>query len=88
MDLEAIVLDTLADLSRKDRATLSVETPLGNGDLMDSLDFIEAVMKIEEAVGVELPDTETAKVKSIGELVELCRRLRAEKGLDGEAASA
>jgi acyl carrier protein len=78
MDIEGIVLDTLASISGKPRATLSVDTPLGSGVVMDSLEFVEAVMKIEEVVGIELPDGETAKLKSIGELVALCERLKAE----------
>ena len=41
------------------------------GDLnADSLDVVELVMKLEEEFGIEIPDEDVDKIKTVGDAVE------------------
>ena len=36
----------------------------------DSLDVVDLVMSLEDEFGIEIPDEETDKIKTVGELVQ------------------
>ena len=46
---------------------------------IDSLDIVEFVMEVEEELGVELPQEEVERMRTVADLVRLIKRLR-EKG--------
>lgn len=43
---------------------------------MDSLDIVEAVMRVEEACDIELPDHEVEHVTTVADLIALVERKR------------
>jgi acyl carrier protein len=66
-------------------AAIAAELTLAPGDLrpeaefdrdygIDSLDFVRLVMAVEVAACVRIDDKAAAKVRSVGELLELARR--------------
>lgn len=54
------------DSDRKLTEATSVVDDLG----ADSLEVIELVMKMEEEFGVEMPEEETSKLKTVGDIVK------------------
>jgi acyl carrier protein len=42
--------------------------------LADSLDLVELVMALENAFGIEIPDEDALKIRTVGETVEYIRR--------------
>ena len=38
----------------------------------DSLDLVELVMDLEDALGIELPEDEVTRTATVGDLVALC----------------
>jgi acyl carrier protein len=48
----------------------------------DSLDTVELVMCFEEELNVEVPNDETAKLKTVGDVVELVKRYGKDKITD------
>lgn len=42
----------------------------------DSLDIVELVMALEEAFGVEIPDTDAEKISTVGDVVEYVKSLQ------------
>ncbi len=42
----------------------------------DSLDIVELVMALEEAFGVEIPDSEAEKISTVGDVVEYVKNLQ------------
>jgi len=46
----------------------------------DSLDTVELVMAFEEAFGAEIPDEDSEKLKTVGDVISYLK----EKGFDGE----
>ena len=42
----------------------------------DSLDIVELVMALEEAFGVEIPDSEAEKISTVGDVVEYGKNLQ------------
>jgi acyl carrier protein len=43
---------------------------------IDSLEFIVVVQAVEEALGILLPDEQTAMASTVGDLIEISRRVR------------
>ncbi len=41
----------------------------------DSLDIVELVMGVEEEFGIEIPDSEMEKVKTVGDVIEAVERI-------------
>ncbi len=56
------------------REPINVTTPLARLETLDSLDFIEIVMAMEENYQVDLYDEEIEKLLTIGGLVELIQK--------------
>lgn len=44
----------------------------------DSLDLLEVILKIEEALGVEVPDPDVEFVDTVGDLIDVFLRLSGE----------
>ncbi len=42
----------------------------------DSLDIVELVMALEEAFGVEIPDSEAEKISTVGDVVEYVKNIQ------------
>jgi acyl carrier protein len=42
----------------------------------DSLDIVELVMALEEAFGVEIPDSEAEKISTVGDVVEYVKSIQ------------
>lgn len=60
--------EVLAVLADKAGAELALDAPYPG----DSLALVELVMDLEDALGVDLPEDEVTRTRTVGELVDLC----------------
>ncbi len=52
-----------------DAETVTLETRLGEDLNADSLDIVEMLMSLEDEFGVDIPDEEIEKMKTVGDVV-------------------
>lgn len=52
-----------------DTETVTLETRLGEDLNADSLDIVEMLMALEDEFGVDIPDEEIEKMKTVGDVV-------------------
>ncbi len=69
-----LVLDAIAKAAKVGKDTLSDKTHLKDDLGLDSLDFVEMTIELEEKTGVTIPDDQFATVTTIGQLVALVDR--------------
>ncbi|MDD2227420.1 MAG: acyl carrier protein [Clostridia bacterium] len=44
----------------------------------DSLDIVELLMKLEEEFGISIPDEDTSKMKTVGEILDVIKSKKTE----------
>ncbi|MBX9670116.1 MAG: acyl carrier protein [Candidatus Obscuribacterales bacterium] len=69
-----LVLDAIAKAAKVGKDTLNDATHLKDDLGLDSLDFVEMTIELEEKTGVTIPDDQFATVTTIGQLVALVDR--------------
>ncbi len=66
VELRAAVLDGLARIAPEmDRATLRADLPLREQLDLDSMDFLNFVIGLSQSLGVEVPETDYAKLATL-----------------------
>ena len=60
----------IVDLQQVPEDTVTLEANFIDDIGVDSLDFVELIMGIEEEFNIEIPDTEAEKVVTVGDVVE------------------
>ena len=63
--IKEIIIDQLS----VDESMVTADTNLMKDLEADSLDAVEIIMAIEEEYGIEIPDEEAEKFKTVGDLV-------------------
>jgi acyl carrier protein len=79
MDIEAAVYRVIADLRTDRTADVGPGWRLIEENGVDSLFFVELVLRLEATLGISLPDEEVAGVQTAGELVALCEEKLVER---------
>jgi acyl carrier protein len=69
-DVEARVIDIVADLLGVDKAKITPEASFRDDLEADSLDLVELIMAFEEEFGGEISDEQAQKITTVGEAVE------------------
>ncbi len=84
-DVERRVIEIIAEQTNTDPAEIARETHFH--DLGDSLDEVEAVMKLEEEFELSVPDQDVEKMLTVGELIDyvIARRDVREAATGGQA---
>lgn len=70
-DQRSIVLDVVEDATGIEREDLEGSKRLGDDLNIDSLSLMDIAVRLEEEFGVEVPDEDINRVKTIDELVGL-----------------
>ncbi|MEE0838957.1 MAG: acyl carrier protein [Acutalibacteraceae bacterium] len=61
--------EIIAEQLEIDAETVTLETRLGEDLNADSLDIVEMLMALEDEFGVDIPDEEIEKMKTVGDVV-------------------
>lgn len=69
-EIEAKVIDIVAEQMGVDRTEISRETNFTNDLNADSLDTVELVMEFEDEFATSIPDENAEKIQTVGEAVE------------------
>jgi acyl carrier protein len=70
-EVEQKVRETLAEQLARDMDEVTLNARFEEDLDADSLDLVEAVLALEEAMGVEIPEEEMEGVKTVGQAVDL-----------------
>jgi acyl carrier protein len=70
MPVEKKVKEIVAEQLGKDVSEVTTSASFIDDLGADSLDIVELVMKMEEEFGIEIPDEEAEKIKTVNDVVE------------------
>jgi len=70
MSVEKKVKEIVAEQLGKDVNDITTQASFIDDLGADSLDIVELVMKMEEEFGIEIPDEEAEKIKTVNDVVE------------------
>ena len=70
-ELETKIRSVLAEQLAVDEGEVTMEARFAEDLDADSLDLVEAVMALEEALGIEIPEEEMEGVTTVGMAVDL-----------------
>ena len=70
MSVDKKVREIVAEQLGKDVNEVTVNASFIDDLGADSLDIVELVMKMEEEFGIEIPDEEAEKIKTVNDVVE------------------
>ncbi|MEE8155285.1 MAG: acyl carrier protein [Phycisphaerales bacterium] len=83
-EIEAKVIDIVAEQMGVDKSTISRETNFTNDLHADSLDTVELVMEFEDEFETSIPDEQAEKIQTIGQAVNFIKQAI---GADSEESS-
>ena len=69
-EIEAKVVDIVAEQMGVDKSEISRETSFTNDLNADSLDTVELVMEFEDEFETSIPDEEAEKIQTVGQAIE------------------
>ncbi|OGP76029.1 MAG: acyl carrier protein [Deltaproteobacteria bacterium RBG_16_64_85] len=70
MSVEKKVKEIVAEQLGKDVNDVTIQASFIDDLGADSLDIVELVMKMEEEFGIEIPDEDAEKIKTVNDVVE------------------
>ena len=70
-EIEAKVRKVLAEQLAVDESQVTVEARFAEDLNADSLDLTEAVLALEDEMGIEIPEEEMEGVKTVGQAIDL-----------------
>src|SRR5437773_12087056 len=69
-EIEAKVIDIVAEQMGVDKSEISRETSFANDLNADSLDTVELVMEFEDEFETSIPDEEAEKIQTVGQAID------------------
>lgn len=69
MELQEKVVKLVSEATKVDAGNISMGTSFVDDLNLDSLDMVEMMMKMEDEFGIEIPEEETEKLKTINDVV-------------------
>jgi len=69
-DIEAKVIDIVAEQMGVDKSEITRETSFVNDLNADSLDTVELVMEFEDEFELSIPDEEAEKIQTVGQAID------------------
>ncbi len=72
-EIEAKVIDIVAEQMGVDKSTMTRETNFTNDLHADSLDTVELVMEFEDEFETSIPDEQAEKIQTIGQAVDFIK---------------
>lgn len=78
-DIEAKVMDIVAEQMSVDKADITRDTSFVNDLNADSLDTVELVMELEDEFETSIPDEEAEKIQTVGQAIDFIMKAQAQK---------
>ena len=69
MELQEKITKLVADATKVDTSNVTEKTNFIEDLNLDSLDMVELMMKMEDEFEIEIPEDDTEKLKTIGDVV-------------------
>jgi len=69
------VIDILDGYTETDRANIKSESLLVEDLGLNSVSYFSIVFDLEEALGIELPEDDTPRLRTVGDLVDYLNRV-------------
>ena len=69
------VIDVLNGYTEADRSAITRDSLLVEDLGLNSVSYFSILFDLEEALGIELPDDDTPKLKTVGDLVDYLENL-------------
>ena len=69
-DIEAKVIEIVAEQMSVDKSEITRETSFVNDLNADSLDTVELVMEFEDEFELSIPDEEAEKIQTVGQAID------------------
>ena len=79
-EIEAKVIEIVAEQMGVEKAELSRETSFVNDLNADSLDTVELVMEFEDEFETSIPDEEAEKIQTVGQAIDYILKAQTSKG--------
>ncbi|MCB9091691.1 MAG: acyl carrier protein [Halobacteriovoraceae bacterium] len=67
--MQGKIIQLVSDATKTESANIKTETNFIDDLNLDSLDMVELMMKMEDEFGIEIPEDDTEKLKTIGDVV-------------------
>jgi acyl carrier protein len=69
MELQDKVIKLVSEATKVETSNIHAETSFVDDLNLDSLDMVELMMKMEDEFGIEIPEDDTEKLKTIKDVV-------------------
>ena len=69
-DIESRLMDMLSERFKIDKSQMSASSRFQEDLGADSIDIMELLMSLEEEFGINIPDDEAEKLKSVGDVMK------------------
>ncbi|MFZ9000904.1 MAG: acyl carrier protein [Bacteriovoracaceae bacterium] len=67
--MEQKVIDLISEATKIEKAKINLSTNFVDDLNLDSLDIVELMMKMEDDFGVEIPEEDAEKLKTVNDVV-------------------
>lgn len=78
-EIEAKVIEIVAEQMGVDKAEISRDTSFVNDLNADSLDTVELVMEFEDEFETSIPDEEAEKIQTVGQAISFIMKAQSQK---------
>ncbi len=70
MEIREKLIALISEATKTEPEKLTEETNFINDLNLDSLDMVEMLMKLEDEFDIEIPETETDNLKTLGDVIK------------------
>ena len=78
-EIDKKVIEIVCKKLNADASKVTLETDFINDLSADSLDLVELVMEFEEAFGMQIPDKDAEKIRTVGDAVNYIKQKMGDK---------
>ncbi len=69
MEIQSKIIGLVSSATKIDQDKIQLTTSFVDDLNLDSLDMVELMMKMEDEFGIEIPETDTEKLKTVKDVV-------------------
>jgi len=69
MEIQSKIIGLVSSATKVDQDKIKLTTSFVDDLNLDSLDMVELMMKMEDEFGIEIPETDTEKLKTVQDVI-------------------